>query len=329
MPDPETNRLVELADVDELLRHVDRLCSRRDWDELERVRVLCRAAVERGRQLWPVASHAEYRLALEGDARAAARVLVEGTGRFALGPLTEVAASTHSWAELAPHLEPGPIRSLVAYERVVRGEDLSSDRSIDTSIFELPLDLDDWEPEYPVATYRADKADFPAPAFELSDWIELGGEPILEADPVTTEALVELVTPWTSESNGRADAVAARGDITQALSALRLVRARIAAVSPADAMAVMAWAGASGGAHGRRRGAAAGRFSAWWVLASVADLVDDWPADRDDMAVAAEDLQWFVWDGGEAHTGWQLNLAITDPQNDVSWAVMASDAAAD
>lgn len=327
MPDPETNRLVDLADIDELLRHVDRLCARRDWDELARVRELCRAAIARGRQLWPIASHAEYRMALEGDGRAAASVLVDGAGRFALGPLTEVAASTHSWAELAPHIEPGPIRSLVAYERVVRGEDLSADRSIDTSIFELPLELDDWEPTYPVATYRSDKADFPAPAFELSDWIDIEADPILVADPTGTDALLELVTPWTTESNGRADALATRGDVTQALAALGHERARIAQVSPGDAMAVMSWAAASGGAHGRRRGAAAGRFSAWWVLASVADMLDDWPVDPDDIAIAAEDLRWFVWDGGAPHTGWQLNLAITDPTQDVSWVVSASDAA--
>ena len=47
-----------------------------------------------------------------------------GAGRFALGPLSEVAASTHTWAELAPHAPPGPLAAVTAHERVVRGEDL-------------------------------------------------------------------------------------------------------------------------------------------------------------------------------------------------------------
>jgi hypothetical protein len=33
----------------------------------------------------------------------------------------------------------------------------------------------------------------------------------------------------------------------------------------------MGWTAASGGAFGRRRGAAAGRFGAWWALAAGDD----------------------------------------------------------
>ena len=46
--------------------------------------------------------------------------------------------------------------------------------------------------------------------------------------------------------------------------------ARLAVLTPAEALAWLAWAGASGGAHGRRRGNAIGRFGAWWVLAALA-----------------------------------------------------------
>ena len=49
----------------------------------------------------------------------------------------------------------------------------------------------------------------------------------------------------------------------------------------AEALAWLAWAGASGGAHGRRRGAALGRFGALWVLAAVLDLTDEWPVPLD------------------------------------------------
>ena len=66
MTDDQSNaELVELGDLDELTRQIDRLCSTRDWDALVDLRDRCRRALERGKQLWPAAAHAEYRLALE------------------------------------------------------------------------------------------------------------------------------------------------------------------------------------------------------------------------------------------------------------------------
>ncbi len=118
-------QIVEQGDLDQLVRTVDRLCETRDWDGLVELRDRCRWALERGKQLWPAASLAEYRLALEAPGKWAAGVLAEGAGRFALGPLPEVAASTHSWGELAPHLAPGPLAAITAHERVLRGEDLA------------------------------------------------------------------------------------------------------------------------------------------------------------------------------------------------------------
>jgi len=111
---------VERGDLDELTRLIDALCEAREWDALVELRDRCARAVERGKQLWPAAHHAEYRLALEAPAPWAGSVLVEGAGRFALGPLSEVAASTHTWAELAPHAPAGPVAALAAHERVVR-----------------------------------------------------------------------------------------------------------------------------------------------------------------------------------------------------------------
>jgi len=88
----------------------------------------------------------------------------------------------------------------------------------------------------------------------------------------------------------------------------------------------MAWAGASGGAHGRRRGAAAGRFGAWWTAAALAGLLDDWPVATHEMGEAAADLEWFVWDAGEPDTGWTFRLAVEDPAEHLAWAVTATDA---
>ena len=111
--------LIAGGDLDDLLRHADRLCTESDWDGLVELRDRCRQAHERGQQLWPVSNHVEYRLALEAPGRWAAGVLRPGAGRFALGPLSEVAASTHRWDELAPHLPVTPEASFVAHERVV------------------------------------------------------------------------------------------------------------------------------------------------------------------------------------------------------------------
>ncbi|HEX7277258.1 MAG TPA: hypothetical protein VF244_07770, partial [Acidimicrobiales bacterium] len=116
-----TADLVDMGDLDALLVRIDHLCADRDFTAVLDLRDRCRRAIERGRQLWPAASHAEYRLALEAPGPLAAAVLVPGTGRFALGPLAEVAASTHPWSDLRAHLATTPDAGMVAHERVVRG----------------------------------------------------------------------------------------------------------------------------------------------------------------------------------------------------------------
>src|SRR5947209_3435627 len=136
-------------------------------------------------------------------------------------------------------------------------------------------------------------------------------------------ALLDLVTPWTTQSNGRAAAVAAEGDVVDALGGLGVRgTARVAEVQLAEALAVMAWAGASGGAHGRRRGMAQGRFGAWWTFAAVAGTVDEWP--HLDRAVDA-DLRWYRWGRDEPGRGWSLRLAVEDPEGHRAWAVEATD----
>ena len=319
--------LVEQGDLDELTRHIDRLCAAADWDALVDLRDRCRRALERGKQLWPAAAHAEYRLALEAPAAWAGAMVVPGAGRFALGPLTEVAASTHAWADLAPNLAPGPLAALTAHERVIRGEDLTGDDRIDTRVLELPLVVQPWEPSYPLATYEAEKADFPdvpAPALVPVD-ITPGSHRV--DDPEACRALVELVTAWTTESDGRAEAVAVTGDACAALGALGRERARLAAVSVDHALAAMAWAAASGSGHGHRRGMAPGRFAAWWTVVALAGRLDDWPLAGDEVGEAAASLRWYRWDAGASDTGWALRLAVEDPADGLAWALSATDPA--
>lgn len=319
--------LVERGDLDELTGLVNRLCAAGDWDGLAELRDRCRAALGRGKQLWPVAAHAEYRLALEAPGRWAAKVLEAGAGRFAPGPLSEVAASTHTWEELAPHAPPGPMASLAAHERVVRGEDLREDGRVDPGVLELGLVRAWWEPAYPVATYGPDRAQFPAPPLPAMRPLDLPAAGEVVDDAEACRALVEVVTAWTVESNGRAEAVAVRGDAAAALAALGVPWARAGELTLAEAMAHLAWAGASGGAHGRRRGMAAGRFAAWWALAAVAGLSERWPLDADEVAAAARPLRWWAWDAGEPVTGWSLRLVVEHVAGRRAWALSATDAA--
>src|SRR5438067_4080600 len=286
----DNEQLVDLGDLDELVRQVDRLADAGDWDELVDLRDRCRRALERGRQLWPVASLAEYRLALDAPGKWAASMLVPDAGRFALGPLSEVAASTHAWSELAPHAPPTPQASIAAQERVVRGEDLTGDDRVDSRVVELPLLLQPWEPRYPGAEYKATEANFGHPP-EVTGWQAYEAEPADAVDDADAQrALLDLATVWVTESNGRAEAIAVDGTVPGALAALGARRGRLAEVDLAHALAAMAWTGASGGAHGRRRGMAAGRFSAWWALTALTGLLDEWPVPPHALGAAAQRL---------------------------------------
>lgn len=325
--------LVEVGDLDELVRQVDRLVDARAWDGLIDLHDRARSALERGKQLWPAASLVEYRLALEAPARWAASVLTEGHGRFTLGPLPEVAASTHTYAELAPHLQPGPAAVMFAHERVVRGEDLTQADVRGPVVFDLPWKLAPWEPDYPLASYDPHRADFPAPELPAP-----GGSPLLRDrgaapprapidDPAAVAALRALARTWLTESNGRVEAIAVAGGAVDAIAALGARRIRLVQLTPAQAMAAMSWAAASGGAHGRRRGMASGRYDAWWAAASLCGFDGSDLPPPDELGEAVQELRWYRWDAAEPVTGWQLHLAVEDPQEGLGWAVGASDQA--
>ena len=220
---------VEAGDLDELLRIIDALCETGEWELLIELRDRARRALERGRQLWPAASHAEYRLALDAPAAHAALVLVEDAGRFAIGPLAEVAASTHTWRELAPHVVPGPVAALVAHERVVRGEEIDASTVAHAEVLGVPLGLAAWEPTYAVATYHADRVDAPAPEMPHGRPLAPSGrpwQPLGRGDPDVANALRDLVRGWTASSEGRARVVAVEGDAAGAIAALGVPDAR-------------------------------------------------------------------------------------------------------
>lgn len=310
---------IEHSDTDELLRVVDGLCESARWDDLVELKDRCRESVGRGKQLWGVEEHIRYRLALESPAEWAGPAVSEGEARFAPGPLPEVAASTKTWAELGVHLADGPWRTVTAAERVVRGETGTG------PIEDLPDRLAAWEPEYLLATYRPDKVEAPSPAPPrvVDTGLPETFSPI--DDPQSEGALFDLVSAWVTESNGRCDTSAVDGSALDAIRAIGPTKARVGPLGRDEALRWMAWAGASGGAHGRRRGAAAGRYGAWWVIATLGDL--DWPPDTDEVGQALDLLSFHWFDDGSPGTGWELRLAMEDESSGLAWAIAAVDSA--
>ena len=324
MPDPggpdPVGDAIAANDLDALVRLVDDCCGERDWEMLEGLRARARAAFGTGRQLWPAADYAEYRLALDAPAPHAAGVLTDDAGRFAPGPLSEVAASTHTWAELAPHVAPGPVAALAAHERVVRGEVVDAAGVADAAVLGVPLALAPWEPRYFVATYRPGRVDAPGPDPVRGRPIVLPSAYDRVDDPETSAAFGELVRPWTVHDAGSARVAAVEGDAAAAIAALGVREARGARVAGAEAVAMLAWAGASGGPHGRRRGAATGRELAWAVLAELVGAGSGEPFDPGALGAGLDGLRWAVWAAPDRSTGWVLRLAAESPREGVAWA---------
>jgi len=317
--------LVEAAQLDPLLREVDNLCERRNFDGLTLLSLMCRQAVERGKQLWPIAEHITYRMVLEGPPEIAGPLVALGGGRFAPGPLTEVVASSHSFATIADNLPSPQARERVAAERVLRGEDLSADARAHAPVMEMPLRLLDFEPSYRVATFRKDHAEVeepsaPAPGASLQP---SSGETIEDDD--LEAALLDLVKPWFQESGGEAKALLVEGGAPQAIGSLGFKNALAASVSFPQALELMAWAAASGGMHGRRRGAAYGRFAAWWAVAEMCEL--RWPPDALEFEDRGSELNWMVFEHpDEKPQGWRLGLAASSREDGWCCALYARDA---
>jgi hypothetical protein len=307
--------LLHRGDVDALVREIDRRCGRGDHEGVLAVRDACREATrETGKQLWGPAQYAEYRLALDAPAPLAASVVEPGAARFALGPLTEVVAQRHTFDELAVHLG-GPVLAPVAQERVLRGEDLRDEPRAALDDTGLPGRLQPWEPDYPVPVYRAAERlePGPPPAVAAARPVDAApGRPL--ALPELAAALLDLVSPWREQSRGTTRLATVTGRAEHAVAALLAGPAWLVPLTLPEVMGHLAWAGASGGALGRRRGGAAGRAGAWWV-AHVASGVD-FPAEPDELEFHLEELRWYLFDDAEAQpttgpsSGWTLRIAV-------------------
>lgn len=346
---PTLDELLLKGDLDGLVREVDRLCALGEFDAVLVLRDRCNAATEElGKQLWGAAQYAEYRVALEAPGPVAASVVLPGAARFALGPLTEVVAQQHVWEDLADHLD-ATVAPTVAQERIVRGEDLTDDPRARLEDLGLPGRLQPWEPSYPLPTYRAtERLDGgPPPPRETPRRLPADAAAAPAARLGDLErALRDLVSAWVEGSGGEARVVTIAGDVAAALATLwsgttptgeqdasaeghdgspedrdasaedhderpALARARLVPLSLPEALARMAWAGASGGARGRRRGMAAGRSAAWWVGHTAGGVA--FPADPDELEFRCEELAWYAFDDGGEAPGWRLRLAVEDP----------------
>ncbi len=315
--------LVQRADLDGLVRMVDSLCAGKQWADLADLRDRSREAVLTGRQLWPAATLAEYRLALWAPEEWAATMLDESSGRFTIGPLTEVAAQRHTYEALAPHLDHSPRAGFVAHERALRGETIPDDAP---NPLEIPFEIQRWEPQYSLATYSDEGVEAPAPAVPSTFAAAKPKATITHVDDVSvTLAVRQLLDAWTAASDGKVEVACVEGDAATAIAALGVGKPQLAELAAAEALAWMAWAGASGGAHGKRRGAAAGRFGAWWLLAALGDMLDDWPVQPGQLHTLADELKWYWWQDGSPATGWCLQLAVEDQDEGYAWAINAHD----
>jgi len=318
--------LINRADLDGLVRLIDDYCETRSWHDLLGLRDACKAAVANGRQVWPASTLAEYRLALLAPAEIAVQVVDEEAGRFTMGPLTEVIAQNHQWSELTEFLQPSPTSTYIAYECGIRGQ------QVDSELFpalESPCTLLSVEGNYALAEYHDNEAKFPTPAIpEMGNAIDVppSSANIVQDSEVAT-AIHQLVDAWTTQSNGELRISCVEGSILDALAALDVHEARLSLLSSSDALAWLTWAGASGGAHGRRRGNALGRDAAWWTIAALTKQTSRWPLSNDDFETAVNSLQWFWWDANEATTGWNVCLCVHHADRNYSWAISLNDEA--
>lgn len=324
MPPDPLERWLSIGDLDELIREIDRRCDRADWAGVDEIRRRARAAIDRGHQLWPASSFAEYRLALDAPAEWASTGLDEGAGYMAPGPLTEVVAQNHSWAELHGLVAPSPRLALFAQERVLRGEIVPDEACAD-----MPGRLSDWEPDYVLAKYLSDgSTEFPAPALrpvEGYDDVQVGAGAVTPCDAAEDAALAlhGALAHWSTRSGGTVLSSGVEGGVLDAVAALGHDRIRMRACGMDEAAALLAWGASDGGAHGPRRGAATGRFELWWCLAVLAGVEDDWPCDPGGDAAGLEFALWLP-DGPDF--GWSCRLAVADPEDGLAWALDARDA---
>ncbi|WP_035841186.1 hypothetical protein [Kitasatospora azatica] len=265
-----------------------------------------------------------------------------------VGPLWEVLAGRHRWAELAPLPIAEPVRTLIAHTRILLGEELAelaelgelaepaarragrarrpgADSPCEVPLALRPWEQARWEPADRVTSYRPGGA-AATPHFPLPDSRE-GLAPLRLPKPAV--ALPGAAQPATVALRGLCEWLEARcvrGTAPQA-AALFAPAARDAPVTAgylpfAAAYPALVRAGSGAGAYGRSGGAARGRLAVWRVLAAMADPSGQCTSAEVDALVAR--MRCFTW-CGPADEIWHLHLALEDPATGLAWAVSGCD----
>ena len=249
MSDDDLAELVEIGDLDELLRAdrsaVRRACSGRSSSSSATGagrRSNAASSCGRPRTTWSTASRSRP------PGEFAARMLTDVAGLFGLGPLAEVAAAGHEWADLAPFVprdpDGGDVRARTG--AAGRGPDRRR-RSV------VPIrsrcracsatgNRRTRSPSTGPTTRRSRRRRRCRAVTAIE--ADPAAEPIVHSGVART--LRDLVHPWTAD--GDATTAAVRGDVRGAIGALDGPEVRLVEVDLADAIAWSGWAGASGGA---------------------------------------------------------------------------------
>ncbi len=327
MSSGDLRHLILLGDVDELLREVSRRHARRDWEGLDQLRRACRRAADTGHQLWPVSGWVTYLLVLGGGPELAGELIVEEPPRFVPGPLTEVAAQSWTFTELAPHLT-GHDRTAatIAQERVLRGEALDGVMAVDGHVLEVPLVVGAWEPPARLANYTDQGLAPPeAPMPSLLPRPPLGApagrsRALTGGDPAAAFAIDQSLAHLRADDDAAVVVVTCDGGVDDAV---RLVLPDVgvgwADVDATAAAALLAHWGAGGP---RRAGAAAGRVRMWWALAGIVGLDDEWPLTAEELGSAVVELDAAIFAPGGTEAGSAVGIAFADAVDGVAWAVL-------
>jgi hypothetical protein len=175
-----------------------------------------------------------------------------------------------------------------------------------------------------VATYKSSSVEVPAPELPPLRREAAGRPGPVVGDDELAAVLLDVVEAWISGSNARAE-VSISESVDEAIGNLGVDSFWMGDITAEQGMALIAWAGASGGAHGRRRGAAAGRSAAWWAASALTDL--EWPPDPAELGEAIRELRWYRWEPKALAGGWHLHLAVASPDGDWVAALAVEDRA--
>jgi len=224
-------------------------------------------------------------------------------------------ADAHTFEELAAFLPDPRARVVFAYDRVVRGEDLSS-VGLAPEAGDLPFVLQDWEPDrYDDSCDEREGGDA-----TMTLHAPLGPPGSPEPRDRVCEALESLCGNWDA-----CTAVRVSGNALNAIAALRYQEGEVWPCSLPSALCEIAQSVAWRGLHYKSL-LAHGREAAWILLAAIAGqpLAHAHP---DALGAAGGSVRWysFVAERYEYEDYASFQMAIEAPAKGIAWAVSAGD----